>query len=326
MHCLRTVGGCFLIACPRGWAPRAIERSGLLALLLCLLSGPAWGGLRAFEFGGVVTLPGAPYGVAVPAGSTVRGRFVYATGVTATHNLEEDSRFFLQEFPGGFRMELGDLLIVADSYLAGVTLGFDTDDDGEANADFFSILFDRSFPAPKVSFPLFVADVPRQSGAFSLSWAFQLGTFASAELPEVLPGEDFVSTFNSFLTSSPGIPSVLFDITSLGSIPLVTGDYDFDGQVTLADHGIWVSEFGDSGPSLADANGDGAVDAADYTVWRDRLSGAAQQSAGSGGSVPEPPTLLLAAWLAAAVAPARNLGRAFWEDVNKTILPRSRSR
>lgn len=265
------------------------------ALLLCLSARQGIAGLRAFEFGGRVSSPGMAYGISVPAGAEVRGRFVYATGLPATHNFSADSKYYLQEMPGAFRMELGALSIVANSFVAGVGNDFDTNDDGEPNADFFSIIFDLNFPPPKVTYPFYAEGVARNSGAFNLSWAYDVETFAGTTLPEVLPAAGFSSAFNAFLLSSPGVPTVFFEVTSLEAITLVPGDFDFDGEVTPNDHGAWVSEFGGTGPSLADGNGDGVVDAADYTLWRDLLGGAPAQSLlenGQATQVPEPAGLL----------------------------------
>lgn len=51
------------------------------------------------------------------------------------------------------------------------------------------------------------------------------------------------------------------------------GDYDRNGAVEQDDYANWRSSYGAaSGPGLnADGNGDGVVNAADYTVWRDNL-------------------------------------------------------
>ncbi|TWT96860.1 hypothetical protein Pla108_26350 [Botrimarina colliarenosi] len=69
------------------------------------------------------------------------------------------------------------------------------------------------------------------------------------------------------------------------------GDYDLDGDVDGGDLALWTAAYRDTGPALAaDGNGDGIVDAADYTVWRDNVSAAAV-------SVPEPSTVATAAVL-----------------------------
>ncbi len=51
----------------------------------------------------------------------------------------------------------------------------------------------------------------------------------------------------------------------------MTGDYNRDGAVTTDAQDFWATNFGAT-TSLglqADGNNDGAVDAADYTIWRD---------------------------------------------------------
>lgn len=64
------------------------------------------------------------------------------------------------------------------------------------------------------------------------------------------------------------------------------GDYDLSGEVTAADFDAWSNAFGTSGDLLAvDGNGDGFIDAADYTVWRDHY---ASPLALVGVGVPEP--------------------------------------
>jgi hypothetical protein len=67
------------------------------------------------------------------------------------------------------------------------------------------------------------------------------------------------------------------------------GDYDNDGEVTMADYDVWKSNYGSLTHLAADGNGNRIVDAADYTVWRNLLNGPAS---GTGAMttdvVPEP--------------------------------------
>jgi hypothetical protein len=64
------------------------------------------------------------------------------------------------------------------------------------------------------------------------------------------------------------------------------GDYNLDGSVNQLDYLQWVAEYG-TGPANSDGNGDGVVDAADYTVWRDNVPAPA-----TGTSVPEPSAMV----------------------------------
>lgn len=86
------------------------------------------------------------------------------------------------------------------------------------------------------------------------------------------------------------------------SVPL-PGDYNRDGAVDAADYLVWRSSVGEVGYHLrADGSGNGWIDTADYEVWRSHF-GTAVAGATAGGSnsdfaVPEPGPLLLLACFA----------------------------
>ncbi len=52
-------------------------------------------------------------------------------------------------------------------------------------------------------------------------------------------------------------------------VNVLPGDYNADGAVDAADYTVWQNAFGSTTDALADGNGDGVVNLADYTVWRD---------------------------------------------------------
>jgi hypothetical protein len=89
------------------------------------------------------------------------------------------------------------------------------------------------------------------------------------------------------------------------------GDYDQSGAVDAADYTVWKQAFGSTVATAgngADGNGNGKVDAADYTVWRDHLGSSLFSGSGSGAlstaAVPEPGALMLAALGGMALAAA----------------------
>ncbi|MEQ8847315.1 endo-1,4-beta-xylanase [Botrimarina sp.] len=81
------------------------------------------------------------------------------------------------------------------------------------------------------------------------------------------------------------------------------GDYDGDGDVDQDDFQSWSLSYGDAAVPFAgaDGNGDGVIDAADYTVWRDA-------SVASPDAIPEPVSGALAviAWCGVGSRPSRS--------------------
>jgi hypothetical protein len=78
------------------------------------------------------------------------------------------------------------------------------------------------------------------------------------------------------------------------------GDYNGDGLVNIADYTVFRDTLGSTTNLAADGNDSGAVESGDYTYWRQRF-GTSGSGAGNGSdtAVPEPAACLLA--LAAAL-------------------------
>lgn len=78
---------------------------------------------------------------------------------------------------------------------------------------------------------------------------------------------------------------------TFATAPVVDGDYTGDGLVNAADYTAWRDTDGDIGVDLpADGNGDGEVNGLDYTFWSDNYAGLPSASA---TSLPEPTSALL---------------------------------
>jgi poly(beta-D-mannuronate) lyase len=89
------------------------------------------------------------------------------------------------------------------------------------------------------------------------------------------------------------------------------GDYNGDGAVDAADYSIWRDTFGQSGADLpADGDGSGSVDATDYGIWKTNF-GTVSGGAGAINNVPEPAMFPLLIAIAIALPFAR------WQDSNR---------
>ena len=87
----------------------------------------------------------------------------------------------------------------------------------------------------------------------------------------------------------------------------LAGDYNGNGAVDAADYNVWRDSFGSTINLVADGNQNGTVDAADYNIWRDHFGDVAT----SGASLPEPAgwLLLVAGLLPAAIGAPRRRER-----------------
>jgi ELWxxDGT repeat protein len=75
-----------------------------------------------------------------------------------------------------------------------------------------------------------------------------------------------------FVVGHPSwVRSVLFTQVLIDP-PALVGNFDRSGGVDAADRNVWVADYGSSMRLHGDGNGDGVVNAADYTVWRDNLT------------------------------------------------------
>lgn len=107
------------------------------------------------------------------------------------------------------------------------------------------------------------------------------------------------------------ISPLVWEIDVVAPASQVVGDYNGDGSVNIADYTVWRNSLGStvSEGTGADGNLNGVIDADDYTVWK-LYFGAADGSAGTvaTAAVPEPATFQLVALLAAAVVMFRRRG------------------
>ncbi len=89
------------------------------------------------------------------------------------------------------------------------------------------------------------------------------------------------------------VPLSLMKGTSAYSIPVAPGDYNGDGTVDAADYTVWRHTLGSTSDLRADGNGDLVVDDADFSVWRSAFGSTYVFGGGASlrAEVPEPASL-----------------------------------
>jgi hypothetical protein len=100
-------------------------------------------------------------------------------------------------------------------------------------------------------------------------------------------GRDFTDPFgDDFLQNFAGLSEVQFFATVA-----LAGDYNNNGAVNADDYTVWRNSFGSTTNLDADGNNNGVIDAADYVVWRKNVGNT--PAAGQATAIPEPGTMSL---------------------------------
>lgn len=72
---------------------------------------------------------------------------------------------------------------------------------------------------------------------------------------------------------------------------ILAGDYNGNGTVDAADYTVWQDSFGSAVDLAADGNSNGVIDAADFTVWQDNFGMTTSVISTSLPAIPEPGSL-----------------------------------
>ncbi len=143
------------------------------------------------------------------------------------------------------------------------------------------------------------------------------GEFTGDPLTATSP-EELIAMYNERVLEALMPDNIgITDVYVLHSLPQTAGptaDFNGNGVVDAADYTVWADNFGNPSATngQGDADGDGDVDGADYLEWQRQFGTTAATSQASSGSVPEPSTLALG--LSAAVAAAARRKRKSEQD------------
>ena len=131
-----------------------------------------------------------------------------------------------------------------------------------------------------------------QDSADTHPWSANLGTF------QIAPGANILSFLTDASAGSMGTGNVYLDnlvVVNNDLAPLGNGDYNGDGMVNAADYTIWRDTLGSTTDLRANGDDSGAsqgvIDQADYDAWVAQFGNAVPL--GAGASIPEPSAALL---------------------------------
>lgn len=113
------------------------------------------------------------------------------------------------------------------------------------------------------------------------------------------------------LSTSQGIGHFSLNLTLDSEASILPGDYNGNGTVDAADYSVWRASIGSTSDFRADGNNDGVVDSADYEFWKQRF-GMTRNSGMAAANAPEPrstTTMFVAALFATAAVRFRGFTR-----------------
>ncbi len=198
--------------------------------------------------------------------------------------------------------------------VGGLTMSIDLAAMGDFNSSIDSFLFETSIDGSSFTAPLdilidestsqaytlqdgdvFILDDPMVVDTPSEEPVVLDNNFRNFTVPLQGSGDELTLRFTVFAESNKAFVFrniVIEGLTSNGA----TGDYNGDGAVNLADYTVWRDSLGMSveNGAGADGSGNGVIDTDDYDVWKTQLGQSSGQLAGLSASVPEPASAAVA--------------------------------
>jgi PEP-CTERM motif len=114
------------------------------------------------------------------------------------------------------------------------------------------------------------------------------GFFARLTSPSYAPTEPFLVILNNGLDAG----TLLTAAQAINAAAGIGGDYNGNGIVDAADYTVWRDKLGTM-TSLPNDTTPGSVTQADYDVWKSDFGSHSGSGAGANAAIPEPATLLL---------------------------------
>lgn len=224
----------------------------------------------------------------------------------------DDAGFTVQQSfqsPDGFRQFLASQSSnPTDGGLSGAFYQFGVQDNG-------SPMFPGADPAANqvgpnlptltttTNVPWSVGDDPLGNSLWDSAGLIAAGQFGASQTPSFFESSTIQSSGSVFTTE--GTAGVVGDrsLSSETTISMVvrtnltnlTGDYNADGAVDAADYTVWRATLGASvtAGTGADGSGNGIVDEADFAVWRSNYGASGAGASASSATIPEPSSIAL---------------------------------
>jgi hypothetical protein len=136
----------------------------------------------------------------------------------------------------------------------------------------------------------------------------QPNTWEAQELVANVPAGAIEARLVVLFDEADSTPGAVFIVAiSLTALAGFVGDYNGDGFVDAADYTVWRDTLGQSVALGTGADGDlsGTIDAGDYDVWVNEFGKSSANVSAAAASVPEPATLLNALFLLCGASLAR---------------------